>query len=58
MTQKNINIGDRVKILLAGAENYIIGEVCKICEDKITISSNYFDDLSISMDIIIHLQKM
>ena len=57
MMLKNINVGDRVKLQSVGVESYIIGEVCKICEDKITISSNYFDDFSISMDIIIYLKK-
>ncbi|MCR1821890.1 hypothetical protein [Terrisporobacter muris] len=56
MDFSNVYIGDMVKVKVVGAKNFVIGEVVKISEGKITISNNYFDDLNI--DIVLCLIKI
>lgn len=58
MNFSNVYIGDMVKVKVVGAKDFVIGEVVKISEGKITISNNYFDDLNINIDIVLCLIKI
>lgn len=58
MDFSNVYIGDMVKVKVVGAKDFVIGEVVKISEGKITISNNYFDDLNINIDIVLCLIKI